>query len=53
MKCYRGDIASTKHCIDENKWLHTGDIAYYDEDKYFFIIGRIKELIKCKGFQVR
>ena len=29
-----------------------GDIGYYDEDGYFFIIDRLKELIKYKGHQV-
>lgn len=29
-----------------------GDVAYYDEDGYFFIVDRIKEIIKFKGFQV-
>ena len=33
-------------------WLYTGDIAYYDDHERFFIVGRIKELIKVKGFQV-
>lgn len=32
--------------------LFQGDIGYYDDDGYFYIIGRIKELIKYKGFQV-
>lgn len=30
----------------------TGDIGYYDEDNYFYIVDRLKELIKVKGFQV-
>ena len=30
-----------------------GDIGYYDKDELFFITGRLKELIKYKGFQVR
>jgi 4-coumarate--CoA ligase len=29
-----------------------GDIAYVDEDGYFFIIDRLKELIKYNGYQV-
>ena len=29
-----------------------GDIGYYDEDELFYITGRLKELIKYKGFQV-
>lgn len=33
-------------------WLRTGDIAYVDEEGYFYIADRLKELIKVKGFQV-
>ena len=29
-----------------------GDVCYYDENERFFIVDRIKELIKYKGFQV-
>ena len=43
--CYRLDIVILIY-------LSTGDIAYYDNDGYFFIVDRIKELIKCKGLQV-
>lgn len=38
--------------IDDEGWLHSGDVGYYDEDFQFFIVDRIKELIKYKGFQV-
>ncbi|XP_033216843.1 4-coumarate--CoA ligase 1-like [Belonocnema kinseyi] len=51
MKGYCGDEKATKAIIKDG-FLHTGDVGYYDEDGYFFIIDRVKELIKYKGFQV-
>ena len=42
-----------KNDFDRDGFYRTGDIAYYDEDGYFYIIDRIKELIKYKGWQVR
>ncbi|KAL1510017.1 hypothetical protein ABEB36_004675 [Hypothenemus hampei] len=52
MKGYVDNPQATAETIDPDGWLHTGDIAYYDEDGFFFIVDRIKELIKYKGFQV-
>ncbi|KAJ6633967.1 Luciferin 4-monooxygenase [Pseudolycoriella hygida] len=52
MMGYVSDTAATNAIIDKEGWLHTGDIGYYDEDFQFFIVDRIKELIKFKGFQV-
>ncbi|XP_029178686.1 4-coumarate--CoA ligase 1 [Nylanderia fulva] len=52
MKGYYNDEKSTRATIDKDGWLHTGDVGYYDEDGYFYIVDRIKELIKYKGFQV-
>lgn len=49
---YIGDETATKAMIDSDGWLHTGDVGYYDDDLQFFIVDRIKELIKSKGFQV-
>ncbi|KAH8363544.1 hypothetical protein KR084_011430 [Drosophila pseudotakahashii] len=51
MKGYIGDTKSTQTAIKDG-WLHTGDIGYYDDQFEFFIVDRIKELIKYKGFQV-
>ena len=49
---YLGNPEATAQTIDNDGWLHTGDIGHYDEDEYFFIVDRLKELIKYKGFQV-
>ncbi|KZV27397.1 4-coumarate--CoA ligase 2-like [Dorcoceras hygrometricum] len=49
---YYNDPEATKKTIDEEGWLHTGDIGYIDEDDELFIVDRLKELIKCKGFHV-
>ena len=52
MKGYFGDEKSTSSTIDADGWLHTGDIGYYDDDGFFYITDRMKELIKYKGLQV-
>lgn len=52
MKGYRGDRASSDAMLDSEGFLHTGDIGYYDEDGFVYIVDRLKELIKYKGFQV-
>jgi acyl-CoA synthetase (AMP-forming)/AMP-acid ligase II len=52
MKGYLNNEEATRNTIDGDNWLHTGDIGYYDDDQHFYIVDRLKELIKVKGFQV-
>lgn len=52
MKGYMGDKAASDALVDKEGYIQTGDIGYYDEDGCFYIVDRLKELIKYKGFQV-
>jgi acyl-CoA synthetase (AMP-forming)/AMP-acid ligase II len=52
MQGYLGDHMVTAETIVEDGWLRTGDIAYVDADGDYWIVDRLKELIKVKGFQV-
>ncbi|OED36361.1 AMP-dependent synthetase [Chromatiales bacterium (ex Bugula neritina AB1)] len=52
MQGYLNNAQATSETIDDDGWLHTGDIGYIDEDQYLYVIDRLKELIKYKGFQV-
>jgi acyl-CoA synthetase (AMP-forming)/AMP-acid ligase II len=52
MKGYLNNQAATDAMIDRDGWLHTGDIAIVDDEGYYTIVDRVKELIKYKGYQV-
>ncbi len=45
MKGYHRNPEETARTIDTDGWLHSGDLGHRDADGYFFITGRIKELI--------
>ncbi|MER7537125.1 4-coumarate--CoA ligase family protein [Streptomyces sp. NPDC097704] len=52
MKGYLGRPDATAAMIDADGWVHTGDIGRVDSDGWLFVVDRVKELIKYKGFQV-
>ncbi|XP_013386933.1 4-coumarate--CoA ligase-like [Lingula anatina] len=51
-KGYLNNPEATAAAIDKEGWFHSGDIGHYDEDQNIYVIDRIKEFIKYKGFQV-
>ncbi|CAA6660088.1 unnamed protein product [Spirodela intermedia] len=52
MKGYLGDDGATASTLDSEGWLKTGDLCYFNEDGFLFIVDRLKELIKYKAYQV-
>ncbi len=49
---YLGNQSATDAMIEPDGWLHSGDIGHLDADGHLYIVDRLKELIKYKGFQV-
>jgi long-chain acyl-CoA synthetase len=52
MKGYWQRPEETAHSIDSDGWLHTGDIARVDENGFFYIVDRKKDMILVSGFNV-
>ena len=52
MAGYLGNEKATKETIDDGGWLRTGDLARVDATGCVYIVDRLKELIKYKGYQV-
>lgn len=52
MKGYLNRPDATSAMIDADGWLHAGDVGYADEDGDFYVVDRVKELIKYKGLQI-
>ena len=52
MAGYLNQPEASADAVDGAGWLHTGDVGYVDEEGYVFIVDRVKEMIKYKGYQV-
>ncbi|XP_019190672.1 PREDICTED: 4-coumarate--CoA ligase-like 6 [Ipomoea nil] len=52
MKGYLNNVEATKSTVDDDGWLHTGDIVYFDQNGYLYVLDRLKEIIKYNGFQI-
>ncbi|HUJ76062.1 MAG TPA: AMP-binding protein, partial [bacterium] len=52
MKGYLNQPAATRNSITPEGWYRSGDIGYADAEGYFYVVDRLKELIKYKGLQV-
>ncbi|KAJ1427510.1 AMP-dependent synthetase/ligase [Sesbania bispinosa] len=51
MKGYVGDPEATSVTLQDG-WLRTGDLCYFDNEGFMYVVDRLKELIKYKGYQV-
>jgi len=52
MHGYLNNPDSTAEALDSDGWLHTGDVGYATDSGHLYIVDRLKEFIKYKGFQV-
>ncbi|UMZ74240.1 long-chain-fatty-acid--CoA ligase [Natranaerofaba carboxydovora] len=52
MKEYWGNNKATSETINQDGWLHTGDVGYIDEEGYIFIVDRKKDMIIAGGYNI-
>jgi len=52
MKEYFNNPAETRVAIDHEGYMHTGDVAFMDEDGYFTLVDRTKDMIIVSGYKV-
>ena len=51
LMCYYRDEEKTKKVIHDG-WFHTGDVAWKDQDGYFWYVGRVDDVIKSSGYKI-
>lgn len=49
---YVDDPKANSEILVSGGWLRTGDVCYIDEQGFLFVVDRVKEMIKYKGYQV-
>lgn len=52
MTGYHNEPQETKNAWDDEGFLRTGDIVYYDKDLCFYIVDRAKDVIKYQSWHV-
>ena len=52
MPGYYGNEEASKEALESGGWLHTGDIASVDEEGYYTIVDRIKDMILTAGYNI-
>ena len=52
MKYYLNNEEATRNTIDEEGWVHSGDVGEYNQQGFFKVVDRTKELVKVQGHQV-
>ncbi|KAE9548321.1 hypothetical protein FO519_008459, partial [Halicephalobus sp. NKZ332] len=52
MKGYFKDDEENSKILESSGWMKTGDVLYFDEDGFYFVVDRLKNMIKVNGIQV-
>ncbi|GGC93308.1 long-chain-fatty-acid--CoA ligase [Thalassobacillus devorans] len=52
MKGYWGRIEETEQVLDQKGWFRTGDLGYMNEEGYFYVVDRKKDMIIAGGFNI-
>ncbi len=52
MRGYLNQPRATADTLLPDGWMRTGDVAYVDDDGFFFVVDRVKELIKYNAYQI-